>query len=100
MTNSIARVTIAAVILIICAQGSATAQVPDKSRTLGSLMIDSPEKKRQFLIGLAEALSTKHPKLRLSALTKCFEEAADSPANWPKDVKLFVPTCAASASGE
>lgn len=101
MTDNAVRVAIAAAVYMLCATGPVAAQAMDKSKTsLGSLMIESPERKRQFLIGLAEALSAKHPKLRLSALTKCFEDAADFPSNWSKEAKLFVPACAVSASGE
>jgi hypothetical protein len=72
----------------------------DRSRTLGSIMVENPERKRTFLIGLAEGLSSKYSKIRLSALTKCLEDAADFPENWPKDIKLFLPECTTSSSGQ
>jgi hypothetical protein len=59
-------------------------------------MIENPEKKRAFLIGLAEGLGAKYPNLRLSELTRCLEDEADLPVNWPKDLRPFVMGCAAN----
>jgi hypothetical protein len=92
------RAAASAVLGMLCAAGPALAQAPEKPRTLGSVMIESPEKKRAFLIGLAEGLSAKYPALRLSELTRCLEDAADFPANWPKDLRPFVLGCAANTT--
>ncbi|MDE4910351.1 hypothetical protein PQI07_06500 [Methylobacterium sp. 092160098-2] len=82
----------------LCAVGPVLAQAPEKPRTLGSVMIENPERKRAFLIGLAEGLSAKYPHLRLSELTRCLEDAADLPVNWPKDLRPFALGCAANPS--
>ena len=92
------RAAAAAILGTLCAAGPALAQAPEKPRTLGSVMIENPEKKRAFLIGLAEGLSAKYPNLRLSELTRYLEDAADFPVNWPKDLRPFVLGCAANTT--
>ncbi|PVY97869.1 hypothetical protein C7388_112122 [Methylobacterium radiotolerans] len=92
------RAAAAAILGMLSAAGPTLAQGPEKPRTLGSVMIENPEKKRAFLIGLAEGLSAKYPTLRLSELTRCLEDAADFPANWPKDLRPFVLGCAANTT--
>lgn len=93
------RAAAAALLGMLSAAGPTLAQAPEKSRTLGSVMIENPEKKRAFLIGLAEGLSAKYPNLRLSELTRCLEDAADLPVNWPKDLRPFALNCAANPAG-
>lgn len=93
------RAAAAAILGTLCVAGPVLAQAPEKPRTLGSVMIDNPERKRSILIGLAEGLSAKYPNLRLSELTRCLEDAADLPANWAKDLRPFVLGCAANPAG-
>ncbi|MGU3387228.1 hypothetical protein ACLBYG_22150 [Methylobacterium sp. D53M] len=94
------RVATIAGALLTLAVAPAGAQTAEKPRTLGSIMVDNPTKKRDILIGMAEALSTKYPTLRLSMLTKCLEDAADMPVNWSKDLRPFVLACASKASAQ
>jgi hypothetical protein len=83
------------VIGLFGAMDTAEGQTLDKSNTLGWIMIESPEMKKQFLIGFAEKLGEQYPRLRFSALSKCLEDVADLPVNWPKDIQPFASECAA-----
>lgn len=93
------KIHVACVVLALGLVGEAKAQTFDKNSTVGSVMVDSADRKRNFLIGLSESFSTKWPKLRVSELTKCLEDAADFPVNWKKEIGPFARDCAIKLYG-
>ncbi|CAO4138885.1 hypothetical protein [Methylorubrum aminovorans] len=89
------RAQAAAVIGIACvAHGAAAQSALDNQRSLGEIMHGDPGRRRNVLLGLAEGFSKAYPRLRLSVLTKCLEDAADLPVNWEKDAGPFAKECA------
>lgn len=85
----------AAVVGIACMLHGAAAQSSlDNQRSLGSIMHGDPVRRKNVLLGLAEGFSKAYPKLRLSVLTECLEDAADLPVNWEKDAGPFARECA------
>ena len=90
-----ARLTVSVVVTGALIAGSgASAQAVNPERTLGRWVNRDAEGRRNVILGLAEGLSKRYPNIRVSTLYKCIEDAADSPANWPRDIGPFAINCA------
>lgn len=93
------RVVGATAVWAVCCLQSVSAQQPVKKElSLGDIMHGEPERRKNFILGIAEGLSGGYPNLRLSLLTKCLGKAVDMPINWRKEFRPFAVQCAKAAN--